>query len=557
MATTSTVGARLRYWSRNDPERSAYIFRSENSRIAFTREEMFTLASRYAGILRRKGIRQGDVVCNTLPNSPERLLTDLGIMLAGGVAMNGQVFLADGADFVGTIKRSGCVAVVTDPGQPLNAIKVLENRLAFFTDNDVKCPDAPSLKLVLQIDCKMGENGKKPFLEELQKEQESFVADVKPTDPAFIFTTSGSTGFSKLVLRSHASFLALGDPIVHMTDLQSTDIFFNDRSLGWLGGAPLLYLRLGSTRVLVDASSTSKDPLGLAWQVIKSEACTGMLLVPLHIDMTIARPDLWKDLTTKPRFAVTGGQPVKKQHTDIVGKLADSLVILYGSTEAGFVTSRQVHLHDKDAFEDGDNGLPLPGVEVKFVDENSHEVLKAGQAGELLVRGPTVFTGYFGTREDVDQEQTNVFTEDGFFRTSDVAFRGPSGGIHVVCRQSNAIIHGAFIVYPGWLESRIERCPGVQSVIIVPVPDPTLYQELCACVVPQPGATLTADDVRDFCKSLFLVSETSEMSQVPRYYVFFDAFPSTSTGKTDRKAILTTALDRLGIPASITSTTVM
>nr|KAG5711840.1 hypothetical protein BaRGS_026281 [Batillaria attramentaria] len=326
-----------------------------------------------------KGTRQGDVVCNTLPNSPERLLTDLGIMLAGGVAMNGQVFLADGADF---------------------------------------------------INCKMGENGKKPFLEELQKEQELFVADVKPTDPAFIFTTSGSTGFSTLV--------------------------------------------------------------------IKSEACTGMLLVPLHIDMTLARPELWKDLTTKPRIAVTGGQPVKKQHTDIVGKLADSLVILYGSTEAG----------DDDDDDDDD--------QVKLVDENSHEVLKAGQAGEVLVRGPTVFTGYFGTREDVDQEQTNVFTADGFFRTSDVAFRGPSGGIHVVCRQSNAIIHGAFIVYPGWLESRIERCPGVQSVIIVPVPDRTLHQELCACVVPQAGATLTADDVRDFCKSLFLVSDTSEMSQVPR-----------------------------------------
>ena len=86
---------------------------------------------------------------------------------------------------------------------------------------------------------------------------------------------------------------------------------------------------------------------------------------------------------------------------------------------------------------------------------------------------------------------------------------------HIYVSRSNAIIHGAFVVYPGWLETRMEKCPGVQNVIVVPVPDPTLYQELCACVVPEAGVKVTEKDVRDYCSSLFFDPD-SECSAVPR-----------------------------------------
>nr|KAG5711153.1 hypothetical protein BaRGS_004797 [Batillaria attramentaria] len=129
-----TVNKKLLYWSKTQPDKPAFIFHdpatATNKRLVFTRADIFTMASRYAAILRREGIRQGDVVCNTLPNSPERLLTDLGIMLAGAVAMNSMVFLSDGADFVGSIRRGRCVAVIVDPKEKSNQpLTVLENRL--------------------------------------------------------------------------------------------------------------------------------------------------------------------------------------------------------------------------------------------------------------------------------------------------------------------------------------------------------------------------------------------------------------------------------------------
>nr|KAG5705153.1 hypothetical protein BaRGS_030870 [Batillaria attramentaria] len=404
-----TVNKKLLYWSQTQPDKPAFIFHNPatatNKRLVFTRADIFTLASRYAAILRREGIRQGDVVCNTLPNTPERLLTDLGIMLAGAVAMNGMVVLSDGADFVGCIQRSGCVAVILDPKQKHNPLSVLESRNRFRAGHTVDCPDAPLLKTLLFVHC----------------------------------------------------------------------------------GA--------------------------------------------------------------------GGQPIRKRYLDLIGKVTESLAIVYGSTECSFLTMKLVDLNNMGDYEDGNNGLPLPGMEIKLVDENQQEVVEPGQTGEVMCRGPIVFNGYLG----MDQAaQSNVFTHDGWFRTTDVGFRNRKGELHIICRKSNAIIYGGMILYPGWLESRLARCPGVQSVVIVPVPDPIKYQELCACVVRQPGVNVMEEDVCEFCKTVYLDPE-SVVAAVPRYYLFYDSFPTTMTGKTDRKAVLTSALRTLGMthtqPTVVTSNT--
>nr|KAG5700718.1 hypothetical protein BaRGS_029083 [Batillaria attramentaria] len=342
-----TVNKRLLYWSKTQPDKPAFIFHNPatatNKRLVFTRADIFTLASRYAAILRREGIRQGDVVCNTLPNSPERLLTDLGIMLAGAVAMNGMVVLSDGADFVGSIQRGGCVAVIVDPKQKLNQpLTVLESRLRSRVGHTVDCPDAPLLKTLLFVDSGMG------------------------------------------------------------------------------------------------------------------------------------------------------SQPVSKRHVQAAFKMADMLVIDYGGTEFGVLTMKVLNMDNKGDYEDGNSGLPLPGVEIKLVDESQQEVVEPGQTGEVLCRGPHVFTGYLG----MDQAaHDNVFTHDGWFRTTDVGFRNCKGELHVIGRK-------------------------------------------------YAGIGVTEEEVREFCKTLYLEPDCTGVSSTT---CFFDRFPTTVTGKTDRKAVLTSALRTLGM----------
>ena len=105
--------------------------------------------------------------------------------------------------------------------------------------------------------------------------------------------------------QTHARCLALGEAFYDIMGLKEGDVFFNDRSLGWVGGAPFTYTRKGITRVLLDVSTIAPaDPLALAWQAMKEERCTVSLLVPLHIDMSLARPQLWQD--NKPRLRVVG-----------------------------------------------------------------------------------------------------------------------------------------------------------------------------------------------------------------------------------------------------------
>ena len=309
--TPSTISSHLQHWSTTDPSVTAFTFLSadpNHQRLTFTRREVFTFAARFAAVLRRKGIQHGDIVCNTLPNSPERLLTDLGIVLAGAVTMNGMVFLTDGADLLGTLRKSGCVAIVIDPKQPRNALTVLRGRVVYDENNHsvTGCAEAPALRQLLVVDCGVGAGeGPKPFLEDLRKEEEELVVDVQPSDVAFVMTTSGSTGFSKLVPQTHARCLALGEAFCDIMGLKEGDVIFNDRSLGWVGGAPFTYTRKGITRVLLDVSTVAPaDPLALAWQAMKEERCTASLLVPLHIDMSLARPQLWQD--NKPRLRVLG-----------------------------------------------------------------------------------------------------------------------------------------------------------------------------------------------------------------------------------------------------------
>ena len=309
--TPGTVNSQLQHWSITDPSATAFIFRSADSkrkRLTLTRRQVFTFSARFAAILRRKGIQHGDIVCNTLPNSPERLLTDFGIMMAGAVAMNGMVFLADGADFLGSLRKSGCVAIVTDPKQPRNAMTVLQGRIVCEENNKVtECAEAPSLRQLLVVDCGSGGEGRKPLLEDLEKEEEEVVADVLPSDIAFVLTTSGSTGFFKLVPKTHAMFLALGESFFDILGLREGDVFFNDRSLGWVGGGPVTYLKKGISRVLIDLSTAAPaDPVALMWQAMREERCTVGLFISMQIDMSLTRPELWQNVNPRLRVVVTG-----------------------------------------------------------------------------------------------------------------------------------------------------------------------------------------------------------------------------------------------------------
>nr|KAG5711846.1 hypothetical protein BaRGS_026287 [Batillaria attramentaria] len=560
-------------------------------------------------------LQQGDVVCNTLPNSPERLISDLGIVLAGAAAMNGQILLADGEDFIGSLKDAGCCAVILDPLQPKGAAAVLEARVHSQEGTHVHYPDLPNLHQLFL--CHWDTDGEhQSFMDVLEAEQETFVADVTPDDVADVWTTSGSTGFSKLVPRTHDGVLSFGHAFYTFMCLKPGDLYYNDRSLGWGGGFPGSFLTHGTTRVLQDLSKGLPDShIAFTWDVLRRERVTVAFLVPSQLlQLTDHCEQTQQDDPWKLRVIGSAGQPLRRKHVDAIGKITDRVGIGYGTTEVGIISGKvrtwttktmqqkiQTFLNtclrrifnirwpekirneelweragqepvakqilrrkndvfvasgiensfksmvvtDKDAYEDCNNGNALEGMEMKIVDDDLKDVPQ-GQMGEIVVRGTQLFKHYLNNQAATQKS----FTPDGWCRTGDVGHINDKGEVFTICRKSYSIMRGPYLLYPGWLEDRISRCPGVEDVMIVPVPDPVLYQELCACLIPQPGASLTSEGVRTFCNDLFLTSDKSEMTAVPKYYLFFEQFPTTNTGKTCRRSTTKLARQRLGFDAN-------
>jgi long-chain acyl-CoA synthetase len=163
----------------------------------------------------------------------------------------------------------------------------------------------------------------------------------------------------------------------------------------------------------------------------------------------------------------------------------------YGLTEASPAVSTSLGTGRNRA---GSVGQPLPGVEVMVVDDTGQEVLE-GDPGEIRVRGPNVFAGYWR-----DPEATrSVLDPDGWLHTGDIGVIGDDGDLFVVERSKDLVIVSGFNVFPAEVEAVAAVLPGVAEVVAVGRPDPVTGEAVEVVIVTQPGAVVTEDQVRSHC----------------------------------------------------------
>nr|KAG5693028.1 hypothetical protein BaRGS_005652 [Batillaria attramentaria] len=268
----------------------------------------------------------------------------------------------------------------------------------------------------------------------------------------------------------------------------------------------------GITRVLYDVGDGGPpaDVAEFVWKSVQEEKCTSIILLP-SIITTIAQRLTRQDDVASDRLLLGDWKP------DVI-------------------------LTDPDKFVDHEM-TPAPGVLLKVVGEGEDKPLGPGQVGNILVKRRGMFTGYLH-----DPAATAAaFTSDGFFRTGDVGKMDARGHLILEGRGGDAIMRGANVLYPAWLEARIRACPGVSDVVVVGVPDPHVNEEVCACVV------LTSDEVsvehvRQVVEKDIITSADDPLSPRPRYYVTFQSFPMTDTHKPRRKLIKQQAAQRFRSP---------
>jgi len=342
-------------------------------------------------------------------------------------------------------------------------------------------------------------------------------------DPAVLLFTSGTAGRPRPATLTHGNLLAnINQILANPARPDSVD----DISLGAL---PLFHvfglnallgqiLAVGSSLVLVERFDAAAS-----LQAVADFGVTVLSGVPTMWAAWAALPGATPEAVASVRMAVSGAAPLEPDVRRAVrDRLGLELTEGYGLTEASpAVTTGVGH-----GAPEGSIGVPLPGVEIRLIDSSGEDAL-VGDPGEIWVRGPNVFAGYW---EDPEATAA-VLTKDGWLRTGDVAVVDDDGFLSLVDRAKDVIIVSGFNVYPAEVEEVLDAHPAVAEAAVVGVPHPHSGETVRAYVVAAAGSAPTEEDLIDH------VGRHLARYKCPSTVEFVDELPHGNTGKILRREL--------------------
>ncbi|MAM61551.1 AMP-binding protein [Maritimibacter sp. UBA3975] len=249
--------------------------------------------------------------------------------------------------------------------------------------------------------------------------------------------------------------------------------------------------------------------------------------VPTMMIRMMEHPD-WDSFNTHTlRKTYTGGTNIPPSLLRTMKeKTGGDPLVLMGMTECSPVITLT---NPGDSFEDqvSTAGTPLPHTEIRIVDPDTGAVRGWGESGELCIRGYNTMAGYF----DMPEKTAETIDADGWLHSGDLAELAQSGHLRIVGRLKDMIIRGGENVYPVEIEECLLDHQSVSEAQVVGVPDKQLDEEICAFVVPVPGATVDPQVLQAFCR------ERMARHKMPKYIVGIDALPMTANGKVQKFAL--------------------
>ncbi|XP_052775780.1 uncharacterized protein LOC128213772 [Mya arenaria] len=528
-----TVRDRLVLQARQHGDREVYVFISpDGERVAISAEELNARSLALARSLVKLGVRKGDVVAACLPNDLDCLISIFGVICAGAIIANIMVHQKDGRDVKETLKKLGAKVLVLNPGEGEIILKSCMNLISEVSDAGKVTSDVPSLQYL--ISTHHAENLSLPLLGNFidQNNEDVQLPYLDAEDTIAFFPTSGSTGESKYVPQSHHTAMLLGQQLKEAIGYEDGDCIYNERRMSWIGGFPYSYLHDGVKTVTKTlAFSNMVQHCEVIYEVMIREQCNVGGLQPATI---VGLIDIAKAEDT-PRLQLknvhTGSLPIAAVCMDAIGLFTKAVTNTYGSSECGFCSS--IHVCNKADFINHCAGTPHSGVEIKVIDD-SCKVLPRGQVGSIYIRSPSLFLHYYG-----DPEKTRAVLDiQHWFDTDDIGYVTSDGKLVVNGRKSEIILQAGNYIVPSTLEAFIKNHPDVLDVIVVSIPDDTIFVIACACVLPKPGRTLTAKDIDDFYKDNYVTPVIEAYStEGPQLIEIVTDYPRTYTGKPNKREL--------------------
>ncbi len=499
-----------------------------------------------AAMLHNRGVRKGDRVAIALPNCPQALITFYAVLSLGATAtLHNPLYTA--RELTVAFKDHGAKVGVfwdkaVDVARELRTVSPLEQiipvtitrAMPWYLQTALKIPVKPLKALRGEL-----AGSTEGFTEwsDLVKDASASegralieTAVVTPEDIALVLYTSGTTGSPKGAGLSHANLCAniiqgrnwvpgLGQDEEPERMLAALPIFHAygltmNITLGPLIGGTVLLLPAPKPQLLASA--------------MKKQKPTWIPGVPALYQtiMNLAEKDGIDISGVKASFSGASGLPVEvvKRWENLTG---GRLVEGYGLTETSPIV---IGNPMSDARRPGYVGVPFQDTQVRVVSQDDPTVvLPDGEAGELVVRGPQVFSGYLN-REDANAKSF-VTGEDGlgdWFRTGDMAVMEADGFVKIVSRIKEMIVTGGFNVYPQEVEEVLCEHPSIETASVVGLPRSDGSETVAAGVVLAKGARLDEEVLKDHCR------EGLARYKVPREFKVFTELPADQLGKVRR-----------------------
>ena len=453
-------------------DRTAIVTGGERITFGQLSQEAATLR----GALVELGLEPGDRVAVLCATNLRFVTAWFGLLGAGLVAVPLNP-LSPPAELERELAAVGARAVIAGPA----GVRALEevSRAALPRLEFVLCPAGFSLADSIDLDA-------------LREQAEPLpVMEGSEDDPAVLLFTSGTAGDPKTAVLTHGNLasnlrqsLALGAKVMRPDDVVLCVVpLFHIMGLNAVLNMSLL---VGSTLVLQERF----DPMTV-FETVAEE----------RVSVLIGPPTMWSALSqvdTVPadslgtlRVALSGAALLSDRVVeDIMGRFGIRILERYGLTE----TSSTVCMACEDDVPLGSVGRPLPGVELRVVGFSGEEVGVA-EPGEVWVRGPNVFSGYF----DDPEATASVLDDQGWLHTGDVALVDDDGYVYLVDRLKDLVIVSGFNVYPAEVERALLTHPAVQEAAAVGVPHPHTGEAVKALVVVDQDDRVDEDELIEWC----------------------------------------------------------
>ncbi|MDV6239029.1 AMP-binding protein [Trueperella bernardiae] len=530
---STTIDQLLVDATRDFPDRVAIDFLARE----FTYAEVFDEVRRAAQVLTMCGVRKGDVISVILPNCPQHYVAFyaaqfLGVTvaehnpLAPPSQIDAQIDLVGSTVVIGweqTLEKLLAGGDFKDRTYlAVNLTKALPAKSQFLLKMPLKAAKAQRNKLrgrvpdgVHSWDNQVKHNA--PL--DLSRAEGPALDDV-----AALLMTGGTTGTPKAVALSHRSLLSNTKQI----ELWLSDLVYGEETVGavlpffhafGLQLSMLTCVGLAATQVM-----TPSFDVDILFAAHKRHPLTFFGGVPPMFTKMLDAIDAGKvaDLSTI-RYSVCGAMALDPELARRWEEKSGLMIEGYGMTEASPVIAGSPLTERR---RPSTLGLPFPSTEVRIVDPENRSVEVAdGEIGELAVRGPQVFQGYYK-----NPEETENTLKDGWLYTGDLG-RWDDGFLVMADRRKEMIINSGFNVYPSEVESAVRDMPGVVDVAVVGMPTDTFSESVVAALVLEPGATVDLEAVRAWTE------DKLSHYAMPKSIAIFDELPRSQLGKVMRKNV--------------------